>query len=251
MKRLKPIIFFALVVFAIAGLVWAGTAQRFPYGARLGEISDPGVSPPSGYGEMRVEDNSGTMTLYFEDDDGNKTNLLSTTSNTLDQSYDQGGAGSGRSITADSGAVVITNTDADTTNILELNKSPSGAAAGDALDITVGANGTGAGIDINNSGSGSDIDGTSSTWYVTKAGAATFTSLTAGAQYLSAIAAAASGNTNLTIDAAGTGTITVGGDVHRRGDRSPKHHVQRQRRSAGQHGYRQCGHGYADHHQHY
>jgi hypothetical protein len=100
---------------------------------------------------------------------------------TLDGAYDQGGAGVGRTITASDGAVVIQNTDADTTNILEINKSPSGPAAGAGIAVTVGANGTGAGISFANSGSGNDLLGTGSLWSVSKAGTATFPSVAATA----------------------------------------------------------------------
>lgn len=98
---------------------------------------------------------------------------------TLDGAYDTGGAGAGRTINANDGAVVIQNLETDTTNILELNKSPVGSAAGDALAITVGANGTGAGISIANAGSGNDVTGTAG-WSVTKAGVGTFDSLSIG-----------------------------------------------------------------------
>ncbi len=150
-----------------------------------------------------TDDSNGVIDAYVH---VGRANVAAASGNTLDQSYDQGGAGLGRTITADTGAVVIQNTDADTTNILEINKSPSAGAAGDGIDITMGANATGVGIDINNSGSGSDIDGTSSTWSVSKAGVAAFATINAAD-----INSAASGNTALTIDAAGTGTITVGG----------------------------------------
>ncbi|UCC72077.1 MAG: hypothetical protein JSV86_17165 [Gemmatimonadota bacterium] len=63
--------------------------------------------------------------------------------NTLDQAYDQGGAGAGRSITADAGAVVITNSAADNNNVLELNKTPAGAQSGNGIEIQMGSNATG------------------------------------------------------------------------------------------------------------
>lgn len=66
---------------------------------------------------------------------------------TLDLAYDgAGAAGSGRTIVADAGAVTITDSAADNNNVLELNKTPSGAQSGAALKITLSAAATGAGI---------------------------------------------------------------------------------------------------------
>ncbi len=95
--------------------------------------------------------------------------------NTLDNAYDQGGAGSGATITADGGAVTITNTDADAAFVLNLTPTPGSSAASGGLKVDSGANSTEDSIQINNSGTGSDIQGTSSTWGVTKAGVGTFT----------------------------------------------------------------------------
>ncbi len=49
--------------------------------------------------------------------------------NTLDGAYDQGGSGVGRTITADSGAVAITNAANDSTDTLELTRSDGGVSA--------------------------------------------------------------------------------------------------------------------------
>jgi len=55
---------------------------------------------------------------------------------TLDSSYDYGGAGVGRSITADAGAVAITNAVDDSTNTLELTRSLGGGTpTGNALKV--------------------------------------------------------------------------------------------------------------------
>jgi hypothetical protein len=69
--------------------------------------------------------------------------------------------------------------------------------------VIVRATGSGNAIDLVNSGTGKDIDGTSSTWSVTKLGAAVFTAIT-GCDALTAAA-------NLTLEATSTGTITIGG----------------------------------------
>lgn len=73
---------------------------------------------------------------------------------TLDVAYDGGGSGAGRSITADSGAVTITNSAANNNNVLEITKSPAGAQSGSVLSVTANANATGTAVLITNAGSG-------------------------------------------------------------------------------------------------
>ena len=109
--------------------------------------------------------------------DGSDSVSLSTSPNTLDGAYDQGGAGSGRAIVVNDGAVTMTKTDTGTENVLEVSANPSAGAAGDAILVTNNSNSTGAGIGFANSGSGNDIDGTSDTWTISKAGVAKFDSI--------------------------------------------------------------------------
>lgn len=72
---------------------------------------------------------------------GNSVTLPSSGSgNTLDQSYDQGGAGLGRSITADAGAVQINNSGSNTTG-LEVNTAVSNSTA-----VLANISGTGVGF---------------------------------------------------------------------------------------------------------
>ena len=85
----------------------------------------------------------------------------------------------------------------DTTLTFQVTK-----AGINGLTLAGNATASGAILAFSNSGSGNDVTGTSSTWSVTKAGAATFASVIA-----ESITAAA----NLAIDATGTGTITIGG----------------------------------------
>jgi len=59
---------------------------------------------------------------------GNSVTLPSSSGNTLDQSYDQGGAGLGRSITTDAGAVQINNSGSNTTG-LEVNTAVANSTA--------------------------------------------------------------------------------------------------------------------------
>ncbi len=91
--------------------------------------------------------------------------------NTLDDAYDQGGAGAGKTITADTGAVTITNTDADAAFVLALTPTPGSSAALGGLSVTVGANSTQDAIQIVNSGTGDDIQAGAGAFTVSKAGA--------------------------------------------------------------------------------
>lgn len=111
---------------------------------------------------------------------GTNSASLAATGNTLDAAYDQGGAGLGRAITVDSGAITLTNNAANNNNALEITKNPVGAQGGAGITVTMGAQATGAGISFANTGSGNDILGTSSSWRVSKAGAAVVASLTSG-----------------------------------------------------------------------
>uniref|UniRef100_A0A6M3KD59 Putative tail protein n=1 Tax=viral metagenome TaxID=1070528 RepID=A0A6M3KD59_9ZZZZ len=111
--------------------------------------------------------------------DGSDSAAISAGANTLDKAYDQGGAGAGRAIIVNDGAITMSKTDTGTENVLELSASPSAGAAGDALKITVGANSTGTGITIANAGSGNDITGTAG-WSITKAGLVTAVNVALG-----------------------------------------------------------------------
>jgi hypothetical protein len=119
-------------------------------------------------GDLLARTDAGNQTLYQ-----NTNTLASPTwteitsgTNTLDEAYDQGGAGAGRSITADTGAVAITVPDTSNNAALALTQN----------DITNNP----AAITITNAGSGNDITGNNSNWSVTAAGVGTFDSLSAG-----------------------------------------------------------------------
>jgi len=60
----------------------------------------------------------------------------------------------GTSITADSGAIAITNSVADSTGVLQLTKSPAGAQTGSALEITHNANASDPALKITAAGVG-------------------------------------------------------------------------------------------------
>jgi hypothetical protein len=77
---------------------------------------------------------------------------------TLDQAYDAGGSGVGRTVTADSGAVVLNNNASNNNNVLELSKAPSGGQSGHGIQLAMGINATGFGMNIDHNGL--DLDGT-------------------------------------------------------------------------------------------
>jgi hypothetical protein len=79
--------------------------------------------------------------------------------------------------------------------------------ANDVLTLSAVNGQTGDVLQFSNAGSGSDIKGTSSTWSVSKAGAAIFNASVTTAAIVSY---GAGGNANLTIDAKGSGTIAIG-----------------------------------------
>lgn len=115
--------------------------------------------------------------------------------NTLDNAYDQGGAGLGKKINADSGAVEIEV--ADGSNNVALHIDHDEATNDDtAVLIENAADAANAiSIDIDAQATGRDIEGTGATWFVTGAGALTI----------------ASGTNNGTLTQ--TGVLTTSGDV--------------------------------------
>jgi hypothetical protein len=164
------------------------------------EISDPS-NPATNYGRLYVNDATGTTSLMFRDSTGTETNLLTSgTGGTLDQAYDQGGAGSGKAITTSDGAVALSNTDADAAYQLTINASPSGSAAAGGMEITLGANSTQSALAITNSGSGNDIIGSGGTWQINKTGTATLTGLSLGSGDLNIIGATSLGNGTDTVE---------------------------------------------------
>jgi len=136
--------------------------------------------------------------------------------NTLDNAYDQGGDGSGKTITASDGAVTITSTDADTAYLLSITPTPGSAAALGGISIVSGSHSTQDSLNIANSGSGYSISSDSDSFTVDSSGnivgaSITATTATVTTQYIQNLTSAAAGNVNIAIDAAGSGTITLGG----------------------------------------
>lgn len=134
--------------------------------------------------------------LFIKDDQGVATQITAGAGdNTLDDAYDQGGAGAGRTVTVDQGAVQLNGSHA-TNDTFFVNKT---AGTGDAIQVT-------------NAGTGNDINGTSGVWAISKTGAATFVGLTnTGA----AVNLNASSNfaTNINTGTS-NGTVTIGGGTN-------------------------------------
>ncbi|GEM_PF-1764531 len=109
-----------------------------------------------GANDARIVFNETTDTWMLDQGAGAGLTAIATgtfTGNTLDQSYDQGGAGAGRTITVDSGAIVMTGSNA-ADETLEISNS----AAGGGLLLTNGGAGKGIFIDQNGQGIALDID---------------------------------------------------------------------------------------------
>lgn len=92
---------------------------------------------PASRGRFRY--NTATNTLQFSNNGGAYADISSSLGVTLDGAYDFGGAGVGRAITVDSGAVTMTNSAADDANVLEVTKSPVGSRDGSAIVALVDA----------------------------------------------------------------------------------------------------------------
>ena len=166
MKYIKLMISVVVSVLFVAIISYAGLQDRSSWielkpnpdnYIRMPELSAAPATPVSGWGKVYAIGND----IFFKDDAGVATSMIGAAlgvGNTLDEAYDQGGAGAGATINADSGPVIV---------------------AGSGADIALQGTHSGSGnvIDLINAGTGKDIDGTSSTWSVTKAGAAVFASI--------------------------------------------------------------------------
>lgn len=111
-------------------------------------------------GSMYLRFQAGTGEAYLKTGVGN-TDWTQVTAggggaSTLDEAYDGGGSGLGRTITADSGAVQINATTVDTQAGLFIDRSPGGSAAARGLEITMGSgnNSLSRGVHVVDSGQG-------------------------------------------------------------------------------------------------
>jgi len=113
-------------------------------------------------------------TVYYDSDDDtlkyrNASAWISlsagTGDNTLDNAYDQGGAGAGKAVTVDSGAIALTATNAANNTVLSLVQEDTAAAS--TLVITGSqATANAISIDIDAQTTGRDIEGTGASFYV-------------------------------------------------------------------------------------
>lgn len=106
-------------------------------------IDQGGAPAVSAVNTARIYADSGDDTIKVSSDGGAYATIAAGATNTLQAAYNSSGAGAGRSITADSGAVTITNNAANGNNVFEVTKSPGGAQAGSGVLVTMGANATG------------------------------------------------------------------------------------------------------------
>jgi hypothetical protein len=159
------------------------------------------TEPADTTGRVYYDDTNGVLAYYGA---SSWVALSSGTGdNTLDNAYDQGGSGSGRTITASDGAVTITSTDADTAYLLSVTPTPSSSAATGGVQITSGANATQDALNIVNSGSGDDI----------QAGAGAFTVSAAGAVASGNLAVTGTASVSSTFTASAGVTLDSGGTV--------------------------------------
>lgn len=148
-------------------------------------FDDINVVPVSTTGEFLLYVDGGV--LYY--DNGSSAVALGAGGgggSSLDGAYD-----AGRTITVNQGAVTLNGVNEDTAVLSIAGDGDSGGALLAFAHTTATRN---------------DVLGTGSTWKVTGQGNATFNSVISAT-----IVAASSSNVNLAIDAAGSGTITIGG----------------------------------------
>ena len=158
-------------------------------------------------GDLLIDITNGTLYQNTNTQASPTWSQISSGGVTLDGAYDYGGAGAGKAITADNGAVAITNNAADNNGVLTLTKNPAGAQSGAGLTVTMGAQCSGAGIAFVNTGSGNDLLGSGSTWSISKAGAVVITTLSSTAQTLLEGVAPGAGVASIFRD--NTGDVTI------------------------------------------
>ena len=211
-----------LVVVGLASWATAGIQDRFsdielmPKPDNYIKMPDLGANPSGNplSGEGRIFINSDT--LYFENDSGTITSLTaSAVTPNLTGAYQ-----SGNTLTMDSSGDFLIQSNPDTNPGTVVFDTITGSGnLDDAIRVTTTSGGVTDAIDLSDAGivnainvGENTISGTSAVIDFTNFDVDASGNVTAGgAIYQSAVAAAASGNVNLTVDAAGTGTITIGG----------------------------------------
>lgn len=167
-----------------------------------------------------VADAVGTTegTLYYDSDDDtlkyrNASAWVSLTSgtgdNTLDNAYDQGGAGSGKKINADTGAVEIEVADTKDNPALHLDcdnstNDPTALLIENAADAANAIS-----IDIDAQTTGRDVEGTGASWHVTGAGVLTVADIQATTGTVTTLTSTIANITNLAVSAAMTNAANL------------------------------------------
>ncbi len=132
------------------------------------------TTPTAAEGWIYFDDSNNALT--FHNGSGWVTLSAGSGDNTLDMAYDQGSAGAGKKINADTGAVEIEVADTKDNPALHLDcdnttDDPVALLIENAADAANAIT-----IDIDAQSTGRDIEGTGATWHVTGAGVLTITS---------------------------------------------------------------------------
>jgi hypothetical protein len=114
---------------------------------QLDTIAAPAVSAAA---TARFYPDSGDNTFKVSINGGAYATVAAGATNTLQAAYDAGGTGAGRAISfaAAGDRVTITNNAANNNGVLLLEKTPVGAQSGTILQLTAGANATGAVVNM-------------------------------------------------------------------------------------------------------
>src|SRR5271170_4122753 len=120
-------------------------------------VNSPGISAA---GEGRIYFDSTTEMFLVSENGGAYFPLGTAADITLQNAYDGGGVGLGRSVVLDDGSIQFTDNNADSNDVLQLNKTPASSSPGNGLTISMGANTTGNGVDVTTTGSGYAINAT-------------------------------------------------------------------------------------------
>lgn len=214
--KTRSIFISTLILCMLAAIAWAGTPTRAPYGLRLADEPAAHGTPPSGFYDLYVYGDD----LYGVDDSGVAVNLTSGGSTAWDDIGDPDAAGT-IAMTTFAQTLTSTKTDGDMftfqglgafgdVSVVRIEQKTGNATNGTVLEVVSADTDVDALLVTANAVDVVKVNG-AGTLSITGNTDITGTLSLTGAFYQSAIAAAASGNANLTIDAAGTGTITLGG----------------------------------------
>jgi hypothetical protein len=118
---------------------------------RAAARTSPGVSDS---GEGRIYFDQSSNAFLVSENGGAYVDLATAADVTLQNAYNGGGVGAGRSVNLNAGAIQFTDNNADNNDILQITKNPAAGQSGVGLSITMGPNATGNGITVTSSGTG-------------------------------------------------------------------------------------------------